>query len=144
MNNIILENVEHKQASSNTKYHCLYGYYYPGLSRSQLALIYHKSKTTVSLWIKAYEADNTLSTAQRMKTFRKFDEFKRSWIVELYKKCPILYLDEARQRFRNHFGITISASSICNILHAYGMTWKALERRAVQIREDDIVRFTNE
>lgn len=140
----MLENVEHRQASTNTKYHCLYGYFFLGLSRSQLAVIFRKAKTTVSAWIQAYQADHTLSTVQRAKVFRKFDEHKRNWIVELYRKYPILYLDEARQRFMNHFGVTISASSVCNILHAYGMSWKALERRAVQIRQDDILRYTNE
>lgn len=144
MENQILRNVVHKHASVNTKYHCLYGYFFLGLSRSQLAVIYHKAKTTITLWIRAYEKDNSLSAIQRAKVFRKFDEHKRNWIVELYKKYPILYLDETRHRFRNHFGVSISASSICNILHAHGMSWKALERRAVQIREDDIIRFTNE
>lgn len=35
----------------------------------------------------------------------------------------------------------ISAASICRILHTEGLTWKRLERRAMQVRQDDIYRF---
>ena len=58
-----------------------------------------------------------------------------------YEKQPVLFLDETRQLFANHVNFV---PSICNILHAHGMSWKALERRAVQIRQEDILRFFNE
>lgn len=144
MQNLIIHNVRHKQASTNAKYYCLYDYYFLGLSRTHLATLYHKSKTTISSWITAYERDGALTKSQKNILFRKFDETKRRWILDLYEKRPVLYLDEARQLFANRFGMTISASSICNILHAHGMSWKALERRAVQIRQEDIRRYSNE
>lgn len=40
--------------------------------------------------------------------------------------------------------MSISTSSICRILHSEGLTWKTLERRAIQIRHDDIYRFSFE
>ncbi|XP_053685759.1 uncharacterized protein LOC128735293 [Sabethes cyaneus] len=144
MENLILENVSHRRAAINTKYHCLYGYYFLGLSRSQLATIYKKSKSTISFWITEYEQEGTLCHRKRQSTFRKFDADKRAWLINQYRKNPILYLDEARQRFTLHFGVSISASSICNILRSYGMTWKVLERRAMQIRQKDIERYTQE
>lgn len=144
MENIILNNVRNKQASVNTKYYCLYDYYFLGLSRSQLGILYHKSKTTISSWIAAYERDGSLTKSQRTSVFSKFDKTKRQWILDLYTRRPVLYLSEARQLFFEHFGVSISAASVCLILHAHKMSWKALERRALQIRQEDIMRFSNE
>ncbi|XP_055623382.1 uncharacterized protein LOC129766810 [Toxorhynchites rutilus septentrionalis] len=134
MENSIIENVQHRRANSNTKYHCLYGYYFLELSRSQLSTIYKKSKSTQGSWIVEYEREGIITRSKRQSTFRKIYVDKRTWLINLYQKNPILYLDEARQQFIMHFGVSISASSICKILHdAYGMTWKV-----------DIERYVNE
>lgn len=74
-------------------------------------------------------------------TYRKFGVEKRQWLVNLYKKNPILYLDEARDLFMRNFKISISCSSVNLILHEAGLSWKTLERRAMQIRSDDVYRF---
>lgn len=142
--NIILQHVRHERASINTKYHCLYGHYFLGLSRVQLAKIYGKSRATISAWITQYQREGLLSTTKRATVFRKFGKDKRDWLVRLYQKRPVLYLSEARTLFANQFGVSISASSICCILHAYGLSWKALERRAIQIRRSEVLRFTQE
>lgn len=139
----ILVNVQRKRAGVNTKYHCLYGHYFLGLSRSQLAKLYRKSKSTISCWIDAYE-DGSIMAKRAKAAARKFDVYKRNWIIQQYRDKPVMFLDEARQRFSLKFGTTISASSVCNILHAYGLTWKKLERRAINIKEHDILRFTRE
>lgn len=76
--------------------------------------------------------------------YRKFDVEKRKWIINLYEEQPILYRHEAQQRFYDEFKQKISVTSISIILHNAGFSWKVLERRAMQIRLDDIVRFTNE
>lgn len=46
--------------------------------------------------------------------------------------------------FLKKFQTTISTSSIFYILHQAGLTWKTLERRAIQIREKDIYRYFEE
>lgn len=142
--NIILECVKESRASVSTKYHCLYGHYFLGLSRIQLATIYGKSRTTISSWIMQYEQDGLLTKAKKASVFRKFGKDKREWLIRLYERRPVLYLNEARKLFANHFGVSISASSICNILHANGLSWKVLERRAIQIRGTEILRFQQE
>lgn len=144
MANIILQNVKNKRASTNTKYHCLYGYYFLGLTRAKLATIYRKSKTTISEWITSYEENGLITSKQRESVFRKFSARHRQWILNLYHQYPILYLEECRDLFYHRFQIKISGSSICRILHAEGMTWKALERRAIQIKEHEILRYTKE
>lgn len=144
MSNVILNNVSRQRASSNTKYHCLYGYYFLGISRAKLSVVYKKSKSTVSSWILSYEKDGLLSTKQRVQIYKKFRTEHRHWIVQQYKRNPVLFLDECSDLFYRHFQVTISAASICRILHAEGLTWKALERRAIQIREDEIFRFCSD
>lgn len=54
---------------------------------------------------------------------------------------PILYLDEAKQKFELKFRVSISASYICKILHDNNMSWKTLEVRAIQIKDSEIERF---
>ncbi|XP_065076362.1 uncharacterized protein LOC135699965 [Ochlerotatus camptorhynchus] len=144
MANVILQNVENKRASTNTKYHCLYGYYSLGLTRARLAIVYRKSKTTISGWITSYEENGLLSSKQREQVFRKFSTRQRQWILDLYHQNPILYLEECRDLFYQRFQIKISGSSICRIFHAEGLTWKALERRAIQIKEHEILRYCSE
>lgn len=55
--------------------------------------------------------------------------------------CPILYLEEARCKFKRNFGINISASYICKILHDNNFSWKSLEVRAIEIKDDEIEKF---
>lgn len=142
--NIILRNVQHKRASANTRFHCLYGYYFLGLTRAQLAIIYRKSKTTVTNWISAYEENGLVTSKQRQQIHRKFSAEQRQWILALYQKNPVLYLDECRDLFQHQFNRRISGATVCRILHAEGLTWKALERRAIQIKEEEILRFCSE
>jgi len=143
MSNII-ERVS-KHASENTIYHALYGFYFRGMSIKDLAETYHKNYTTISRWIKAYEEKGEVIRRKSVQaTYRKFDEHQRSWLVDLYKVRPILHQNEAALLFFQTFQIQISTSSISTILSEAGLTWKVLERRAIQIQLVDILRFCNE
>lgn len=132
-----------KQASQDTIYHCLYGYYFLGLKRVELAKIYAKSPTTISSWIERFEKDGHVerkkSTIDDM--LLKFNDENKNWLIELYKTRPILYQREASQLFFKEFGQSISTSSISVILHKAGLTWKVLERRAIQLQMQDVCRF---
>lgn len=141
----IIQNVKNRQASENTMFHALYGFYFLGLKRSKLASIYGKSITTISNWIIRYENEGHV---HRKKTidmvYKKFGKEKRDWLVNLYKKQPILYLHESKRLFFMKFGISISASSVSVILKEAGLSWKCIERMARQIQMKDIVRFCQE
>lgn len=140
-----MQEVREKQASTNTVFHCLYDFYFLGFSKKQLSSIYCKSKSTITRWIHKFEKDGTYGRKQLVDpVYRKFDLSKRMWVVELYKKSPILFRREAQNLFHEEFGETISTTAISVILHQAGFSWKVLERRAIQIRMDDIVRYTNE
>lgn len=136
--------IHRKHASSNTVYHCLYGFYVLGLPRKTLATIYGKTAATIGNWIRHYETHGSFSRKIRESVYRKFSLEMRTWIVELYRKEPVLFLDEAKMRFEFKFNMPISVASICRILHSENFTWKCIERRAIQIRQHDILEYCAE
>lgn len=141
----IINTVQKHQASQNTIYHALFGFYFKGMTIKDLAETYHKDRTTISRWIKSYEENGEVIRKKSVLTlYRKFDVPQRTWIVNLYKERPILHQNEAALLFFKEFQIQISTSSICTILAEAGLTWKVLERRAIQIQLADIIRFFNE
>lgn len=140
----ILQEVSKRRASDNTVYHALYGYFFLGLSKAKLASLYRKHKSTIANWISNYQRNGSFCRKEYARDAKKFGVEKRQWLVQLFKRDPTLYLDEAKEAFERTFFIPISTSSICRILHHEGLSWKALERRAVQIRTDDILRFCDE
>lgn len=140
----IIENVK-KQASENTIYHVLFGYFFGGITIKDLARTYSKDRTTIARWIKNYEERGEVVRQRSLvSTYRKFDEEKRAWLINLFKSRPVLHQNEAAYLFFENFQLEISTSSISTILSEAGLTWKVLERRAIQIQLEDIVRFANE
>ncbi|XP_038112199.1 uncharacterized protein LOC119767516 [Culex quinquefasciatus] len=135
------QEVLHKHASPNTILHCIYGFYYLKLSKTQLAKIYCKHPSTISNWIEKYDENELCSRKEREQVYIKFSPSERSYLIDLYKSCPVLLLDEAKQRFQLKFGKQISITTINRILHAEGYSWKVLERRAVQLRTQDVCRY---
>lgn len=136
----ILE-VIHKHADESVIFHALYGYYFLGIPKIQLSKIYHKSPSTITNWIQKFEEDGHVSRKQNEEILRKFSPEMRQWLVDLYKKQPLLYLDESRDLFEKKFEISISISSIWSILHNAGFTHKTIERHAIQISYSNIERF---
>lgn len=143
---MIIQEISNRHADSNTIYHCLYGYYFLKKSKSELARIFHKNRLTVSRWINRYEAEGTCSRLKGFKRneLRKFNAEHREWIIQLFNNSPLHYLEEAKRDFQKHFKIIISISTICRILAEYGYTWKSIERRAIYIRDIEIINYYNE
>lgn len=144
MSNVIIQNIRHRHANPNTVYHALYGHYFLGISKQNLATIYGKSLSTIYSWFTKYEKDGLFRRKQRKQVYKKYGTDMRTWLVDLYRKEPMLFLDEAKHKFQLHFRVSISVSSVCAIFHEAGLSWKVIERRAIQIRYEEIVRFTRE
>ncbi|XP_021703794.1 uncharacterized protein LOC110677193 [Aedes aegypti] len=144
MTNVVLHAVQRLQANTNTVYHALYGHYYLGISKKDLAKIYGKSQSTIYSWFRKFEKEGVYQRKKRAQVYKMFRVEMRIWLVQLYQKHPLLFLDEAKERSQKQFKINISVSSICSILHEAGLSWKTVERRAMQIREEEIVRFMRE
>jgi transposase len=119
-------------------------YYFLGIKKPRLAQLFHKTSGTITCWITKFEEKGYYSKKKSKQVAKKFDEEKRQWIVDLYTKNPVLFLDEAKEKFEKEFQMTISVSSICLILHQAGFSYKALERRAIQVTYDSIARFHEE
>lgn len=133
-----------KQASENTKYHCLYDYFFLGYTVNHLAKIYNKNCKTIRRWIHRYKEKGCVQRKEMESTNQKFSKEHQDWLISLYKEKPILHLKEAINLFFQRFGLSISASSVSRILHNGGMTWKVVERRAIQLHLSDVLRFANE
>ncbi|CAK4195476.1 unnamed protein product, partial [Aphanomyces euteiches] len=74
--------------------HALYGYYYLGFTKKQLAHIYNKHVNTICNWVERFEEDGDYQRRDSTNT-RKFTTDQRKWLVEFYKKNPLSFLDEA-------------------------------------------------
>uniref|UniRef100_A0A336K8E8 CSON004840 protein n=1 Tax=Culicoides sonorensis TaxID=179676 RepID=A0A336K8E8_CULSO len=114
-------------------------------NRTKIGETFGKSVTTIGSWIDRYETKRNLYKEKLVKiVYNKFGVSKRQWIVELFKKQPMLHLDEASLEYFCAFGDKISASSISLALNEVGMTYKVIERRAKEIRFNDVMRFCDE
>ncbi|KAJ0391453.1 hypothetical protein ATCC90586_011837 [Pythium insidiosum] len=74
----------------------------------------------------------------------KFTDEHRQWLYNFYTSRPLAYLDEAQNAFEEFFNIEISIKSVWRIIHDLGFTRKVLERRAINIKEQDVTRFLDE
>jgi hypothetical protein len=68
----------------------------------------------------------------------------KQWLRDFYKTNPLGYLDEAQAAFKRANSIAVSKTSVWNITHDYGSTWKVLERRAMHTKERDVFPFMKE
>lgn len=140
----ILQVVEGHHASNDVRAYCLYMHYFQRLPVTKLAVLFNKSARTIQLWIEQCNKTGDFHRKEREKTYRNFGEDKRKWIVDLYLKEPTTYIHEAKDQFRNRYQVYISLSSIWVILKEAGLTYKVLERRALNICMADINRFSLE
>lgn len=140
----ILNIINSTQASENTKFHCLFAHFYLGISVNTLAYIYHKSKSTIYNWINQWDEIKSLARRSGDRQYRKFNEEKRGFILEVYQHFPTSFLDEVRDKFIQKFGMNISSSTIWRVIDDAGLTRKVIERRAIEISTTDIIRFFND
>jgi transposase len=140
----IVSRISNFHADAKTKLYCMYMYFFQGINKSNLSKLFNKSIATICQWIDRYESGEGLSRKESTAIYKKFGLQKRQWLIELYEKRPVLYLDEAKHEFESYFKTSISSSSVFLILREAGLSWKTLERRAIQINQMDIIRFSLE
>lgn len=143
MASLILEKTS-KHASEDVVYHALYCYYFQHVRKNRIAQLFNKDPTTINNWIKKFEEKGIYSRKKTAQIPRKITDTMRAWIVELYKTNPLLFLDETKEKFELMWGVSISATSICRILHQSGFTYKKVERRAIQMRYENIYKYCTE
>ncbi|KAG6606472.1 Serine/threonine-protein kinase [Phytophthora cinnamomi] len=133
-----MQAVNGHHASTNTIMHALYGYFYLGLSKQQLATIYNKHINTISNWVQRFESDNDYQRRSTKQTSR-FTVEQQEWLLDFYTRNTVAFLDEAKAAFEEKFTRFISISTVWRALQQHGLTWKVLERRAMNIRINDIL-----
>jgi transposase len=83
-----------------------------GFSKTKLATFFHKDRTTISDWINKYNLGGGVARADGERVDKKYSAAKRQWLVDLYSRTPVLYLDEAKSAFDIQFNTSISRSYI--------------------------------
>ena len=146
MSETILHAVFHEHASPNLIYHCLGFFYFNGYSRKELSGLFSKSPSTITHWITRFErtgsAERESSSAPR---HSQITPEMKQWVIDLYRRSPLLFLDEAQAFFVEKFKRAISLSTVCRILRDSNFTLKVVERhRAIQICMEDVYRFFRE
>ncbi|KAJ3309375.1 Serine kinase [Boothiomyces sp. JEL0838] len=113
------------------------------MSQSELAAIYKKDQSTIYRWIDAYLKGEGVErkVAQRE---AGFTTLQINWITDFFHRHPTAYLKEAQSNFICKFNKYISISGIWSLMHKAGYTRKVIERRAMQIKMEEITRFANE
>lgn len=81
----LIHKTSKKHASSDVVYYCLYGYFFLGMRKAELAKTYNKNITTISRWIKKYMEEGFYSRSETKK-LAKFHSEHREWLLELYNK----------------------------------------------------------
>jgi transposase len=110
-----------------------------------VALMLGYEARTVGGWLSKYLKDESLERKNSDSEERKkFKSNHRNWILDLVNHKPLLFSHEIAEKFCQHFRQTISEATVCRILRENGYTKKIAEKRALQIREEEIFRFSTE
>eukprot|EP00734_Pompholyxophrys_sp_LG126_P000155 Pompholyxophrys_sp_v1_NODE_23_length_3902_cov_17.111256.p2 type:complete len:351 gc:universal NODE_23_length_3902_cov_17.111256:17-1069(+) len=142
--NPLFNHVFRTQASESVKLHVIYGAEYLGIPHRNLATIYAKDPSTISRWVKAYKENGTVARKIPVSRWKRYDDHHRQWILAFIQKEPLSYLQEICKKFNESFNLCISTSTVLLILHEAKYTNKVVERRAMEIKFDDVIRFTCE
>ena len=121
----------------------MYGYFYIGITQAELAEIYGKSASTISRWVNRYANDGELKRKESVRVAR-FNSVQVEWVVQYFRNSPTAYLRECRSSFIKVFNMKIGISTIFSILQRSNFTRKVVERRALNIKIADVIRFTKE
>lgn len=121
----------------------MYGFFYIGITQARLAQIYGKSASTVSRWVNHYANDGELNRKESVRVGR-FNSVQVEWVVQFFRNKPTAYLRECRSSFVKVFSMEIGISTIFAILQRSNFTRKVVERRALNIKIADVMRFTKE
>ncbi|TPX63250.1 hypothetical protein CcCBS67573_g08732 [Chytriomyces confervae] len=141
----IIQTVKGQHGSPEVRFHCLYMYYYQNVSKSKLSVLFGKVPSTISGWITQYEEGGGAARQARTNMYLRLGPERRKWVVSQFHKKPVMHLSKAKSKYALRYpGSTISAASISIILKEAGLSWKVLERRAIQICNSDVIRFSNE
>jgi transposase len=154
-----------RQATKAVRYVALYMHFFQKLSPAAIGNNIGKSPQAVRKWIRQYKAGEGVTRKQRDTVYKLYSADKRVWVILHVCEKPCSYLEETKWAYEEHFGETISRTTIWTILHENGivykayiysvlfifylqlMPWcafKAIEQRSMNIRFTEVLRFAND
>eukprot|EP00732_Lithocolla_globosa_P002706 Lithocolla_globosa_v1_NODE_1873_length_2282_cov_108.426325.p1 type:complete len:360 gc:universal NODE_1873_length_2282_cov_108.426325:102-1181(+) len=141
----ISQAVFREQATEAVKLHAVYAAVFLGYPQYHVAELYGKSPSAISKWVSRWEREGSLERHKPdTQRFRKLLVCHREWVISFVKKSPLSYLHEICQQFHDIWGMEMSSTSAFVILEEAGYSLLVLERRAMEISFDDVVRFMME
>ncbi|KAG1695422.1 hypothetical protein DVH05_020460 [Phytophthora capsici] len=137
----IQQAVNAHHALTNTIMHAPDGYFPQGLSKQRLATIYNKHINTISNWISASGLATNTGGAQQSGTGNpRQSSGSGYWITTRGTRLHF----SMRRRLRSNTHMLYFDLNGVEALRQHGLMWEVLERRAMNIKTNDIVRFTLE
>jgi transposase len=135
------------QASLEVKLHAVFLVQFHGLSFATVGYLFGKSASSIHRWVCKFReiGDVTRKKQAVPAATRKLEKFHLLWLTNYVLNVdPLTYLSELQKAFSDTFNFDISVSSLSRALASLGLSYKVIERRAMQIRDVDISRFTRE
>jgi transposase len=131
--------------SYDVKIHFIYTHLFVGLPLSECARNFGKPESTCSDWVKKFreKKEGGLMRKEGGNSHRKIFEHHKVWIERYVKKRPLSYLNEIQKAFKFSF-FSLSTTTVFRILVERGITNRVIENRALEIQEEDIIRFVLE
>eukprot|EP00734_Pompholyxophrys_sp_LG126_P000466 Pompholyxophrys_sp_v1_NODE_203_length_1199_cov_3.503497.p1 type:complete len:199 gc:universal NODE_203_length_1199_cov_3.503497:133-729(+) len=144
--NNIFQSVFNEQAPEAVRVHAVYGVKILKKTVEEISYIYGKHERTIFRWCERFEKTGGVQKRKRATDTpsRKLKPEHCEWIINFIKKEPLSYLHEISSAFRSEFSLDISSSSVFRIIEENGFTNKCVERRAMEISEMEIARYTHE
>ena len=104
------------------------------LNYLQIAQNLNISRATAQRIFRRFESSGSIEpTSSKSKSYlRALDEHTELYLVGIVLENPCMYLDELCSEVTSTFKISVSPSTVCKILHRYGITRKKVRQVAVQ------------
>jgi len=134
------------QATREVKLHAVYCVLFLGLSYRIVGLLFGKGKSTIGNWVKKYKEEGDCERQKLLvgSTQKVFQE-QEDWLISyVFNIDPLVFLHELKSEFEKRWGYTISISTISRILEKRGISKRVIERRALEIRFEDVLRYEYE
>lgn len=150
----MFEAVFSSHSHPEVKLHVVWAYLYLLLPIKEIAYAFGKKISTVRSWIKKFieakekfgEEFAALALHRQKnptKVTRKLTCAHYSWVAAYIRKRPLSYLREVRDAFKKMF-FSISTTTIFQMLIHLGFTRRVIERRAIQIKRHEVLRYAKE
>jgi transposase len=134
-----------QQASFEVKMHAVYCIQFLGFPIRTVAYLFGKGKSSVDRWNRRFVETGTVERKMSKEAMGKLGSTHKLWILKyVLFTDPLTYLHELKEKFHRHFGFSVHESTLSRFLVSKGITKKVIERRAMQVRQKDVSRFTSE